>query len=280
MPELPEVETIRRELIPALVGKTIEDVKILRPQIVGYPTVEALIKGVKGCRIEGIKRQGKYLIIELIGSHRLIFHLRLSGKVLIRRNNEPPSPYERVRFGLSGGDLLSFVEPRALGRVYYLKSGERPAELKGFFKLGLEPLDPRFDKNYLKLRLAGRRARIKSLLLDQGIAAGVGNIYSDEALFLARVHPLRRAHTLSDAELGRIAKGLKQVLKEGLKAQGATFTDYRRPDGSPGRYQDQAWVFGREGKPCRRCKSKIEIARLGNRRTRYCPKCQLLINFQ
>lgn len=272
MPELPEVEAIRRELAPALTGKVIKSVRVLRSQVVGHPTAQSLIEGVKGRRIEGVKRKGKYLIIDLSGSHQLIFHLRLSGQLLIQQRNESPPPYERVRFELSGGDLLSFVEPRALGRVYLIKRGEYLPQLRGFFRLGLEPLDPEFGKDYLIARLAGRRARIKSLLLDQGVAAGVGNIYSDEALFLARIHPLRRADTLSDGEWGRIVKGLKRVLKEGLRASGATIADYRRPDGSPGRYR--ARVFRREGKPCRRCRGIIEVARLGNRRTRYCPKCQ------
>jgi formamidopyrimidine-DNA glycosylase len=275
MPELPEVETIRRELRPHVINKKIISVKILRPDVIGYPSLEKFQKGVINKTIINLIRKGKYLIFQFNDNNEMIIHLRLSGQLLVRNTNQSTSPkFERIRFNLSGKKTLSFVEPRVLGRAYLVPKDEYPAILTGLKELGLEPIDKKFNFEYLYAKLKGRKAPIKNLLLDQSIAAGVGNIYSDEALFLAKIHPLRRANTLKKNEIKRLTKTLREVIKVGIKSKGTTVSDYLRPDGSEGSYQFRSYIFNREGEPCRVCKTTIEFAKIGNRRTRFCPKCQ------
>jgi formamidopyrimidine-DNA glycosylase len=205
----------------------------------------------------------------------LIIHLRLSGQLLVFNSNTKHLPkFERIRFHLSGKKILGFIEPRVLGRAYWLKDENIPEILKGLKNLGLEPIDKKFDYHYLYSKIHNRKAPIKNLLLDQSIASGVGNIYSDEALFIAGIYPLRRANTLKECDVQKLAKALRHVIKSGIESKGTTVSDYLRPDGSEGTYQFKSFVFDREGEPCRVCKTKIEFKRIGNRRTRYCPKCQ------
>ncbi|MCX7785250.1 MAG: bifunctional DNA-formamidopyrimidine glycosylase/DNA-(apurinic or apyrimidinic site) lyase [candidate division WOR-3 bacterium] len=274
MPELPEVETIKRELKPLIINKKITKVKIIRPDIIGYPSVGDFEKGVIGKRITNLVRKAKYLIFELSNNSQMIIHLRLSGQLLVWENRQNAPKHERLRFYLSDKAILSFAEPRVLGRVYLVPKNKYPDVLNGLKTLGLEPIDRRFDYNYLYSKLKNRKATIKSLLLNQSITAGIGNIYSDEALFLAGIHPLRRANSLTETEIEKLSKSLKNVLRVGIKSKGTSVSDYLRPDGSEGKYQFRAFVFDREGEPCRICNTKIEFAKIGNRRTRFCPKCQ------
>ncbi|MEO0225821.1 MAG: DNA-formamidopyrimidine glycosylase family protein, partial [candidate division WOR-3 bacterium] len=196
MPELPEVETIKRELLTQLIGIKIIKVIILRPEIIGYPEPEQFVKILRQTEIEDIVRKAKYLIFKLSNQQQLIFHLRLSGSLIITDRSSKPR-YSRIKFFLSNNRILHFTEPRLLGRVYLIRENCRPEVLKGFFTLGREPIARNFDLDYLQNIIANRKACIKSLLLDQRIAAGVGNIYSDEALFQAGIRPTRRASTLS-----------------------------------------------------------------------------------
>lgn len=275
MPELPEVETIRRELNPHVINKKITEIKILRPDIIGYPTADVFKKGVTGKVITNLLRKAKYLIFELNSDKAMIIHLRLSGQLLVWNSDKQNAPkHERIRFYLSGGQNLSFVEPRVLGRAYLVNKNSYPDVLTGLKELGLEPIDKRFDFDYLYAKLKGRKAPIKLLLLDQSIAAGVGNIYSDEALFLAGVYPLTRTNKLTKKDIEKLAKFLRQVIKAGIKSKGTSVSDYLRPDGSEGGYQFCSFVFDREGEPCRNCGTIIEFKKIGNRRTRFCPKCQ------
>ncbi len=276
MPELPEVETIVRELRPHVLKRRITRVEILRADCIGYPKKQEFIKGIQNKIIKHLNRRGKYLIFNLSDGSSMIIHLRLSGQLLVFNANTKQLPkYERIRFYLSGNKILSFVEPRVLGRAYWIKDKQIPDVLKGLKNLGLEPIDKEFDYHYLYSKIHHRHAPIKNLLLDQSITSGVGNIYSDEALFISGIYPLRRANRLKDCDVQRLAKALTHVIKSGIKSKGTTVSDYLRPDGSEGTYQTKAFVFDREGEPCRVCKTKIEFKRIGNRRTRYCPKCQL-----
>jgi len=276
MPELPEVETIRRALEPELVGRSIESVNVARPDIIGYPaTVPAFRRAVVGSRIEELGRTGKYLVLRLDRGRELIFHLRLSGHLEIVTRQQKPN-YERVRFLLSGARALSFAEPRVLGRVYAVRSGHHPSALAGMSRMGPEPIAAAFTGDFLAARLRSRKAPVKSLLLDQRVCCGVGNIYSDEALFRAGIRPQRRAGMLRKVEVGRLAESLRGVLNDGIKWCGTTMNDgrYVMPDGATGRFQTRLAVFGREGEKCRKCGSVIRRARIGNRSTHYCPKCQ------
>ncbi|MEO0083954.1 MAG: DNA-formamidopyrimidine glycosylase [candidate division WOR-3 bacterium] len=277
MPELPEVQTICDELKPYVINKRIVGVKVFRPKCIGYPSKYSFVKNIKNKIIKQLQRKGKYLILNLSDAAALIIHLRLSGKLLLFKEDEHILPkYERVRFYLSNKKILSFVEPRVLGRIYLIKDNNVPDVLKGLKTLGLEPIDKNFNFQYLSQKIKKRTATIKTLLLNQTIAAGVGNIYSDEALFLAGIHPLRQANTLSQCEIKKLTKALKHVIASGIKSKGTTVSDYLRPNGSEGTYQFQSFVFAREGQPCRICQTPIEFAKIQNRRTRFCPNCQKL----
>jgi formamidopyrimidine-DNA glycosylase len=286
MPELPEVETIRRELEPLLKGRRIVRVKIGRPDIVGWPKANALEPAIATRRIERLERRGKYLVLRLgalatrnaerDSPKLLIIHLRLSGHLKVMTSRAPAQRFERIRFVLSGGRALVFVEPRVLGRVYAVMADRLPPVLRGLQDMGLEPIHPEFDANYLRAKVGHRTASIKGLLLDQSITAGIGNIYSDEALFRSGIRPMRPAHQLRPKEYPRLAQALREVLHDGIRHMGTTMSDsrYRRPRGMPGGFQKHLMVFDREGEPCRVCGSVIRSCRIGNRTTRYCPKCQ------
>lgn len=273
MPELPEVETIRRELLPHIIKRRINRVKIHRPDTVGYPDAKTFAKELTKKRIIDLERRAKYLIFRLNNNHSLIVHLRLSGQLRIEKGRKPLR-FERVSFFLSGGKRLAFVEPRVLGRVYLVENGKYPDVLKGLKNLGMEPTSSKFSFEYLKSKLQGRKGIIKSLLLDQSIAAGIGNIYSDEALFVARIMPTRRANTLTDDEIRKLARALRTVIRAGIKYKGTSVSDYLRPDGSEGGYQMRTYVFNREGEKCRHCPGTVLATKIANRTSRYCPKCQ------
>ncbi|MFO7649904.1 MAG: bifunctional DNA-formamidopyrimidine glycosylase/DNA-(apurinic or apyrimidinic site) lyase [bacterium] len=275
MPELPEVETMRRRLAPLLVGKTIIGASVKRADIIGHPSAAQFCRGVRGRRIGALSRRGKYLIIGLGDGRELVLHMRLSGHLEIVGRGEHPD-YERLRLELDGGSALSFAEPRVLGRAYLVSAGRYPPALAGMLAMGPEPVGDGWSADYLARRLFGRKASVKSLLLDQRVCCGVGNIYSDEALFRARVRPLRPAGRLKRDEVRRLADGLRDVIAEGINWCGTTLVDrrYVQPDGAAGGFQEHLAVFGREGEACRRCGSRIRRARVGNRSTHYCPACQ------
>jgi formamidopyrimidine-DNA glycosylase len=277
MPELPEVETIRLKLRPLLVGRRIVRAQVLRKDIVGFPDARGFVSGVAGRTITELRRRGKNLIVGLDRGGELVFHLRLSGHLEVV-DCDRKVDYERARFELAGGKALSFAEPRALGRVYLVRANGYPKALAGMSKMGLEPIHDDFDAAYLHDRLRGRTAPVKSLLLDQRIACGVGNIYSDEALFRAGIRPLRRAGNLRKAEVVRLARALAGVLRDGIRWCGTTMGDgrYRLPDGETGSFQKRLAVFGREGERCRRrgCAGEIRRQKLGGRSTHFCPVCQ------
>jgi formamidopyrimidine-DNA glycosylase len=273
MPELPEVETIKRELEPKLVGRKIIGCEILRPDIIGHPSPAKFRSGVTGKLITRVGRRAKYLVIELNNGERIIIHLRLSGVLIFRSISDPPEKHARLVFKFERDELV-FEEPRALGRAYLVRAGETPPVLKGFFNLSREPIAGSFDFAYLKKKIKHRRAPIKALLLDQAICAGIGNIYSDEALFRAGIRPLRKACRLSNREIARLAITLREVLLDGIDNFGTTVSDYKRSDGKSGNFQNLLNVYSRENEPCKFCGTRISIKKIGNRSTRFCPKCQ------
>jgi formamidopyrimidine-DNA glycosylase len=274
MPELPEVETIRTRLEPALRGRTFERVVINDPRLTRPEPPEAVAAALEGERIRAVGRRGKYLVFEFESGRHLLIHLRMTGNV------EHPAPgiddpYRRAVVRLDDGSDVAYRDVRRFGTWELLE----PGELEDFFaarRLGGEPLDRRFTTKALAAALANRRAPVKAALLDQRAAAGVGNIYADEALWRAKIHPLRPAGSLSPEEVAELRKAVRDALRVGIARQGATLRDYRRPDGRRGRMQHRLRVYGRAGEPCFRCGTAIDKIRAGGRGTWYCPTCQAL----
>jgi formamidopyrimidine-DNA glycosylase len=274
MPELPEVETIRARLAPRLEGRTLEHVEIADPRLTRPEPPEAIAAALEGERIARVSRRGKYLVFEFESGRHLLVHLRMTGNVEHpAQGGLAADPYRRAVVRLDDGSDVAYRDVRRFGTWDLLE----PGELEDYFavrRLGREPLARSFTTRALTQALEGRRAPIKAALLDQRAAAGVGNIYADEALWRARIHPLRPAGSLTPDEIARLRKSIRAALQMGISRQGATLRDYRDPEGRRGRMQDEFRVYGREGEPCSRCGTPIEKTRAGGRGTWFCPHCQ------
>jgi formamidopyrimidine-DNA glycosylase len=278
VPELPEVETIRRQLAPLVEGRTIEQVEVLDQRWSRPLAPVELEDALRGRRIIHLGRRGKYLVWELSDDVYLAQHLRMTGAVLVEPDPEPLHTRVRMELGprrSSSRDRLHLVisDPRRFGTGELLLGQE---ELERFFdsRLGLEPFDPGFTTAHLRGLARRRRAPIKSLLLDQRRVAGVGNIYADEALFRAGIHPLRAAGTLSTEQLGRLREGVIDSLSAGIDARGASIDDFRHVDGVKGSFQDRFQVHLRAGEPCIRCGTPIVKISAAGRGTYVCEHCQ------
>ena len=269
MPELPEVETIVRGLREPLVGRQFTGVRADWENLVARPAVEEFKRGLVGQRVLGVKRRGKYLVFTLSGGGSLIVHLRMTGRLLIKNSDDELDKHDHLVFELDDGRELRFNNVRKLGRVYLVDDED---EIVG--RLGPEPLDDYFAPADFTALLSGRRGKIKPLLLNQRFMAGVGNIYADEALFAARIHPERRADTLTAEEIERLYHAIRQVLAQGIRNRGTTFSDYRDAEGREGRNQEYLLVFRRTGQPCPRCGTPIERTVVGGRGTYFCLRCQ------
>ena len=271
MPELPEVETIRRRLAPLVEGRTLRAMEIADPRWCEPLDPNALTDALVGRRVERLDRRGKYLIWETQDEVFLLMHLRMTGTVLY--DPERATRYVRVRLTLDDGHRLSFADPRRFG------TGElalgRPA-LDAFFKarLGLEPLGPHFTSDHLFTLTRNRRAPIKAFLLDQRQIAGVGNIYANEALFRARIHPLRATGQLKRSQVTALRDAVVGALSAGLDAGGASIDDFRHPDGVKGAFQNEFLVHGRDGEPCLVCGGTVVKFVAAGRGTYACERCQ------
>jgi formamidopyrimidine-DNA glycosylase len=276
MPELPEVETIRRQLAPLVEGKTLARMEILDPRWSRPLAPEELAAAIVGRRVERLGRRGKYLLWSFQGDVHLAQHLRMTGVLLYEPDPEPP--HTRVRMELQGprggrSRSLVIVDARRFGTGELLLGSEAVEEFFGA-RLGLEPFDERFTAEHLRELARGRTAPIKALLLDQRKIAGIGNIYADEALFRARIHPLRQAGTLSRAQYAALREGIIDALTAGIDARGATIDDFRHPDGVSGSFQDRFLVHLREGEPCGVCGGTVSKMVVAGRGTYVCEKCQ------
>lgn len=277
MPELPEVETIRGQLAPLVEGRRIERVEILDARWSRPLAPEELAAAITGRRVQRLERRGKYLLWQLQGELFLAQHLRMTGAVLADPDPEPAHTRVRIELGPrrkgGTGRRLAIVDPRRFGTGELLLGSEAMAQ---FFaaRLGLEPFDARFTDEHMRRLLRGRRAPIKALLLDQRRIAGVGNIYADEALFRAGIHPLRRAGTLTAAQRARLRETVIAALQAGIDARGATIDDFRHVDGVRGSFQDRFLVHRREGEPCGECGSTIVKMVVAGRGTYVCETCQ------
>ena len=272
MPELPEVESVRLQLVPALEGRRFERVEIDDLRLVMPFEPNEVAAELEGERVAKLDRRGKYLVVRFESGRALLIHLRMTGSLRHSPNGSlGPDPHRRALVRLDDGSHLAYRDVRRFG-TWRLLEPEEVDEYLGK-RLGREPLG-RFTTRDLAERLAGRRAPVKAALLDQRTVAGLGNIYVDEALWYARVHPLRPAGSLDEDELRRVHRGIRRALAVGLARQGASLRDYALPDGSSGSMQDEFRAYGRLGEPCDRCGTTIEKTRVAGRGTWYCPSCQ------
>jgi formamidopyrimidine-DNA glycosylase len=281
MPELPEVETIRRRLAPLVEGRTLRALEILDPRWCAPLDPHALADALVGRRLQQLGRRGKYLIWEAADEVFLLIHLRMTGTLLYEAPHD--EPYVRVRFELDdpepGGEagrqahVLSFCDPRRFGTGELALGAPALDDFLGA-RLGVEPLGPDFTIEHLYLQTRNRRAPIKAVLLDQRRVAGVGNIYANEALFRARIHPLREARLLTRAQVAALRDAVVASLEDGIDAGGATIDDFRHPDGVKGAFQHEFLVHGRTGEPCLVCGGEIVKFVAAGRGTYACETCQ------
>jgi formamidopyrimidine-DNA glycosylase len=271
MPELPEVETVAADLRDQLVGRRFVAARILWPRTLAFPSPQALVERVADRTVTDIGRRGKYLLIVLDTAETLIIHLRMTGQLTVVPEDSPLLLHSHTRawFELADGARLVFTDMRKFGRIWLVADS---AEVTG--RLGPEPLAWDFTPERLAERLRSRRTALKALLLDQTVVAGVGNIYADEALFLAGIHPLRTGATLSDDDVLCLYAAIRQVLNESIDKRGTLLRDYRTPYGVDGAYRSELRVYGQPGKPCPRCGASIERIRVTQRSTHFCPRCQ------
>jgi len=273
MPELPEVETVRQGLQQTVVGHTIMDATVLLPKTVRHASPEDFSRTVAGCRIETIHRRGKYLLIFLSGSWCLVVHLRMTGRFDYLPNATPCHPHTRVILHLDRGWDLRFVDMRTFG-VMELVAADAWDTLPGLAALGPEPDSAEFNATYLSEKARNRTLPVKAFLLNQTVVAGVGNIYADESLFRARIHPESPAGCLSLPDWERLSQAIRETLADGITHRGTSVQSYLNLDGRPGSYQDCLQVYQQTGQPCPRCGTLIIKNRTAGRGTHFCPACQ------
>lgn len=273
MPELPEVETTARSLRPKLVGRRVTGVSgVDWPRMFPNTTEADLADALVDLDVKSVDRRGKYLLIGFDNDVWLTVHRKMSGNLLLQDPAAPRVLHTHLVIDFDDGTQLRFVDPRKFGRVHLFRS---TLELNDFLaaRLGPDSLVD-FDAKVLTAKLRGRKGRVKPLLLDQAFLAGVGNLYADEALWESKIHPLRTADSLSQAEIKRLARAIKRVLEQGIARHGTSFSDYRDADGTPGQNQDFLNAYGREGQPCPRCGALIQRIVIGQRSAFFCPREQ------
>jgi formamidopyrimidine-DNA glycosylase len=273
VPELPEVETIRRQLAPALEDRRIESVRVCDPRWCEPAPPEAIEDALRGRLIEEVGRRGKYLILSLEDDVHLVMHLRMTGNLLLAAAGEEDPAHLRVDIGLDDGTRLLFVDVRRFGTGDVLLGGDALADYFGS-RLGVEPLSADFTAEALRALARGRKQPVKAFLLNQERIAGVGNIYADEALWRAMIHPLRPVGTLNRPQIAALRDAVVESLELGIDSKGASIDDYRHVDGERGSFQDRFVAYSRAGEPCFRCGTPIEKLRAAGRGTYVCPNCQ------
>ncbi|WP_370598147.1 bifunctional DNA-formamidopyrimidine glycosylase/DNA-(apurinic or apyrimidinic site) lyase [Plesiomonas shigelloides] len=277
MPELPEVETSRRGILPYVLQQTIVQV-VVRQSKLRWP-VASEIMGLHGMRVTAVERRAKYLLLQIsqpvinkvIGW--IIIHLGMSGSLRVVPTGTPPALHDHVDVQLSNGQVLRYNDPRRFGCWLW---SETPLSHVLLAKLGPEPLSPEFNAEYLYQRSRKRRTALKAWLMDNQVVVGVGNIYANEALFQCRLHPMLPAHALTTAQCDQLVSVIKSVLTRSIEQGGTTLRDFTQPDGRPGYFAQTLQVYGRAGEPCRVCATPIESMRIGQRNSFYCPHCQPL----
>ena len=271
MPELPEVETVRRGIEPHVLGRCIADV-LVRDARLRWPVDPKLAQRLRGRRIEAASRRGKYLLLHLDNGDRLIIHLGMSGSVLVLKPGHPTKKHDHVDLLLSGKILLRFHDPRRFGAVLLWPEAQATHPL--LENMGPEPFSKEFNGDYLYQRARGRTAAVKNFVMDGRIVVGAGNIYAAEALFRSGIRPAKAAGRLSRAQCTALVEKIREVLSEAIKKGGTTLRNFAGADGSPGYFRQKLFVYGRAGEPCLVCGTAIRRAIIGQRSSFHCPKCQ------
>ena len=270
MPELPEVETTRRGIAPLLVGKTVQRV-VVRERRLRWPVSPALSRGLADATVRGVRRRGKYLLIDTARGTAIV-HLGMSGSLRIVDADQPPFAHDHLDLVLAGGKAIRFTDPRRFGSWSW--TTRDPAEHPLLAHLGPEPLDDAFDGAHLHARSRGRKSAVKNFIMDGRIVVGVGNIYASEALWAARIHPRRAAGRIARSRYDALADAIKTVLARAIEQGGTTLRDYAQSDGNPGYFAVKLNVYERAGKPCKRCGTPIRSEVIGQRSSYFCPTCQ------
>ncbi len=293
MPELPEVETTRRGIRPLLVGRRVEAV-VVRQRQLRWPVPDALDNALPGRTIRDVRRRAKYLLLDTEPAAAVLLHLGMSGRLRVIPSATPAAKHDHVDLVLDGGAALRLTDPRRFGACLWISAGGAPPPPPGpprlggscwgpgaappphplLRHLGVEPLSAALTGDYLYRVARQRRVAVKNLLMDSRIVCGVGNIYANEALFRASIHPLRAAGNISLRRYAALVAALREVLGEAIAAGGTTLRDYRGADGTPGYFVTSLAVYGRGGQPCLRCGTKLKLVRIAARSTCYCPRCQ------
>lgn len=270
MPELPEVETVRQGIAPFLVHQTIEKI-IVRNAHLRWPVIPELSHLLQNAKILSVTRRSKYLIFHS-NQGDLILHLGMSGKVSLLKEKRPPEPHDHIDIVFKNGLLLRYTDPRRFGSLTWTRG---PAESHPLLAhIGPEPLSSQFTGKTLYQTARGRKQAIKTFIMDSNIVAGIGNIYTNEALFLAGIHPCTPAGDLSKKQCDILARSCKQVLRKAIKAGGTTLKDFQNVMGNPGKFSQKLYVYGRENQPCRRCQTSLKRMSINQRASFYCPVCQ------
>lgn len=272
MPEKPEVITVSKKLEQKILNKKIKGVDILYPNIVLYPDVATFKENIKNEKIQSITTRGKWIVIELINNY-LLFHLRMEGKFFFRTKEDEINKHEHAIFYLDDDTELRFADVRKFAKIMLIPR-DKLYTMKPYTELGYEPWDKNLDIKYLKDKYQKKNIPIKTLLLDQSIITGIGNIYADEILFLSNINPLTKASSLTDENLASIIKNTVKVLDKAIEEGGTTIRSYTSEEGVTGLFQNSLNVHQRQNEECRICKSKIIKIKVGGRGTYYCPKCQ------
>ena len=273
MPELPEVETIKRYIASKLTGSKIIGIEVLLSRVIKWPDEAAAFQSrLFGKTIQSITRKGKYLLFSLEDEGILVIHLRMTGRLICSKDDQPDR-FTRVVFLLNNGYKLYYSDIRTLGTLYAVKPSEIE-RIHGLVTIGPEPLSAEFTLEYLTKMIVKRKGKIKSLLLKQELIGGLGNIYADESLSLAKIHPERIGASLTANEIEKLFYSINQVIEDAITDGGTTFRDYLNGEGEKGSHQDRLLVYGRKGETCKSCGTDIQKIIVGGRGSYFCPKCQ------
>ena len=274
MPELPEVETVKETLKRLIVGKKIIGITVNYSNIIEYPNVQLFKEEIINQTINDIKRRGKWLLFDL-DNYYLLSHLRMEGRYFYKNKNDEHLKHEHVIFNFSDETELRYLDSRKFGKMHLIEKKDAYNQ-KPLNELGLEPWDDNLTISYLKEKYKNKKLPIKTVILDQSIIVGIGNIYADEILFLSNINPLKKASLLNDDELLNIIKYTKEILEKAILNGGTTIKSYESSEGVHGKFQQNLLVHNRENENCPNCKNKIIKIKVGGRGTYYCPNCQKL----